>query len=108
MLDNEDKMFLIDWEYSGNDDPASDLGTFICCSDYSYEEAISVLRKYLGKDCTEDSLRHYIGYVAIAAYYWFVWALYQEVRGNSVGEWLYMWYRNSKLYGRKAIELYRA
>ena len=107
ILNKEDKMFLIDWEYSGNDDPASDLGTFICCSDYSYDEAISVLKRYLGSSCTESLLRHYIGYVAIAAYYWFVWALYQEVRGNSVGEWLYIWYRNSKLYGRRTTELFR-
>lgn len=27
---------LIDWEYSAMSDYASDLGTFICCSDYSY------------------------------------------------------------------------
>lgn len=108
MLNNEDKMFLIDWEYSGNDDPASDLGTFICCSDYSYDEAVNILKKYLGKGCTEILLRHYIGYVAIAAYYWFVWALYQEMRGNPVGEWVYIWYRNSKLYGRKTLELFQA
>ena len=38
-----DEMYLIDWEYSAMSDYASDLGTFICCSDYSTEEAEGVL-----------------------------------------------------------------
>ena len=106
LLDENNKMYLIDWEYSGNDDPASDIGTFICCSTYSYDEAVAVIKEYLECEPDNETLAHYIGYVAIASYYWYVWALYQETRGNSVGEWLYMWYKNSKLYCDKAEELY--
>ena len=106
LLDGNDKMYLIDWEYSGNDDPASDIGTFICCSAYSYDEAVAVIKEYLECEPDNETLAHYVGYVAIASYYWYVWALYQETRGNSVGEWLYMWYKNSKLYCDKAEELY--
>ncbi len=106
LLDGNDKMYLIDWEYSGNDDPASDIGTFICCSTYSYDEAVAVIKEYLECEPDNETLAHYVGYVAIASYYWYVWALYQETRGNSVGEWLYMWYKNSKLYCEKAEELY--
>ncbi len=106
LLDGNDKMYLIDWEYSGNDDPASDIGTFICCSTYSYDEAVAVIKEYLECEPDNETIAHYIGYVAIASYYWYVWALYQETRGNSVGEWLYMWYKNSKLYCEKAEELY--
>lgn len=105
LLDGQDKMYLIDWEYSGNDDPASDLGTFICCSDYSYEEATKVLEKYLEHTPDREELGHYIGYIAIASFYWYVWALYQECRGNAVGEWLLIWYKNSKLYAGKSLEL---
>lgn len=106
LLDENNKMYLIDWEYSGNDDPASDIGTFICCSTYSYDEAVAVIKEYLECEPDNETLAHYIGYVAIASYYWYVWALYQETRGNSVGEWLYMWYKNSKLYCDKVEELY--
>jgi len=106
LLDKDNKMYLIDWEYSGNDDPASDLGTFICCSDYSYEEAYEIIKLY-DVDAVYDKtkLAHYIGYVALASYYWYIWALYQETRGNAMGEWLYIWYKNSKSYGKKALEL---
>lgn len=102
------KMYLIDWEYSGNDDPANDLGTFISCADYTYEEAVGILKRYFGRELTKAELRHYVGYVAIAAYYWFVWAIFQESIGSPVGEYLYLWYKYAKLYGDKALELYEA
>ena len=100
------KIYLIDWEYSGNDDPANDLGTFICCSDYSYEEAMNVLELYFGRSLKKEELRHYVGYIAIASYYWYVWAIYQESVGNTVGEYLYIWYKYAKSYGKKALKMY--
>lgn len=107
LLDKNNKMFLIDWEYSGNGDPAGDLGTFICCSDYSYNEALEIIKLYNSEILDNDKeLAHYIGYIAETSYYWYVWALYQETRGNSAGRWLYMWYKNSKIYGKKTLELF--
>ena len=107
LIDKEGKMYLIDWEYSGNSDPLSDLGTFICCSDYTYEEALDVLRIYYENETmTEYELRHALGCVAMAAYYWFVWAIFQESNGNVVGEYLMIWYRYSKFYADKTLELY--
>ena len=106
LVGQDGKMYLIDWEYSGNDDPANDLGTFICCSDYTYEEALQILELYYGRELTDVELRHSIGYIAIAAYYWYVWAIYQESVGNTVGEYLYIWYKDAKFYSSKALELY--
>ena len=106
LIGDNDKMYLIDWEYSGNDDPASDLGTYICCSDYSKEEADVVISKYLGHEPSTIELRHHYAYVAIAAYYWYVWAIYQTSVGNNVGEYLYLWYKMSKTYYKLAIEMY--
>lgn len=106
LFDDENNLYLIDWEYSGNDDPASDLGTFICCSDYSYEEAVATIEQYHEGKVNGKTLAHYLGYVSIASYYWYLWALYQETMGKHVGEYLYIWYKNSKLYAKKAIEMY--
>ena len=106
LLDDNDEMTLIDWEYSGNDDPANDLGTFICCSDYTYEEALKIFDIYYGRKPSSKELRHNLAYVAIESYYWYVWAIYQESIGNIVGEYLFIWYKNAKFYWKKAIELY--
>lgn len=106
LVGKDGKMYLIDWEYSGNDDPANDLGTFICCSDYTYEEALAVLKLYYGRELTIQELRHTVAYIAIASYYWYVWAIYQESVGNTVGEYLYIWYKDAKFYAVRALELY--
>ena len=101
-----DDIYLIDWEYSAMLDYASDLGTFICCSDCTYEEARQVFDAYFGRKATPEELRHCLAYVALASYYWFVWALYKESSGDPVGEWLYLWHRYTKQYSALALERY--
>ena len=106
LIDANGEMVLIDWEYSGNDDPANDLGTFICCSDYNYEEALHVLELYYERPLTHNELRHCLAYIAISSFYWFVWALYQESIGNIIGQYIYLWYQNTKTYLNRALPQY--
>ena len=106
LVDKDNNLNIIDWEYSGNDDPANDLGSFICCSSYSYEQACEILEMYYGRKLTDNEFRHCIAYVAISAYYWFIWAIYQETKGNKIGESLHDWYRCCFEYGEKALNLY--
>lgn len=105
LVSGED-MNLIDWEYSAMSDYASDLGVFVCCSDYSEAEADLVFEAYFQRPLTDSEYRHCIAYVALAAYHWFIWALYKESTGDPVGEWLYLWYRYAKTYASKALPLY--
>ena len=106
LVDENNKMYLIDWEYSGMADPAVDLGTFICCSPYDMNKADQVVSWYLGYKPELKEFRHYIGYVAILSYYWFVWSMYQESVGKPVGDWQYLWYKATKAYAKRAIALY--
>lgn len=87
-------------------DPGCDIGTFIACSDYTPEEAEQVIARYLGHAPTGAELRHYIGYVAMASYFWFLWGLYQEACAKHVGEYLYIWYKYTKQYARLTLERY--
>jgi hypothetical protein len=107
LLDDNDNMYLIDWEYSGMCDPAGDIGTFIACSPYTMDQADKVIEWYLAHIPSKEELRHFLGYVAIASYYWFVWSLYQDCVGKPVGEWQYLWYKSSKAYAERAIQLYK-
>lgn len=100
-----EEISLIDWEYSGMSDYASDLGTFICCSDYSYDEALDVLREYFQREPSASELFHCVSYVAFAAWYWFVWALYKDQCGDPVGDWQDLWHRYASEYGRRAEQL---
>ena len=101
-------MTLIDWEYSGEGDTAQDLGSFIACSDMSYEEALYAIDTYLGHKPTVKELRHFLAYTAIASYCWYLWAIYQECNGVDTGDFLKLWYDYSYFYSEKALKLYSA
>lgn len=106
LLNEQDEMSLIDWEYSGMGDPAGDIGTFICCSNYTLEQAERVLEIYSQGVMDTKTKRHYLAYVAVTSYHWFLWALFQESVGKPVGEFLYIWYRYTKQYGQLALSMY--
>ena len=106
ILISGDRHAVIDWEFSGMADPASDMGTFICCSDYTWDETMDALRMYFGRQPTDVELRHYVAFVSLASFYWWVWALYKDASGDSVGSWSYRWYRYAKDYGAVALALY--
>ena len=99
-------MTLIDWEYSGQGDTAQDLGSFIACSDMTYEEALKAIQIYLGHKPTKEELRHYLAYTAIASYCWYLWAIYQDANGVEVGEFMDLWYRYTYQYSDAAKKLY--
>lgn len=104
-LVRDDEMYLIDWEYSGMSDYASDLGTFVCCSDYGLDEAKRAFGLYFGRDLTLAELRHCVAFTALSSFYWFVWAIYKDACGEPVGEWLYLWYKNAKAFGAEAFKI---
>ena len=106
LLNEQDEMSLIDWEYSGMGDPSGDIGTFICCSNYTLEQAERVLEIYSQGSLDTKTKRHYLAYVAVTSYHWFLWALFQESVGKPVGEFLYIWYRYTKQYGQLALSMY--
>ncbi|MCQ2528337.1 MAG: phosphotransferase [Saccharofermentans sp.] len=105
LLDGNNQLRLIDWEYSGMCDPALDIGTFISCSEYTYEEALRIIEKYLEHTPNEAETIHYCGCVAMTAYFWFLWALFQETRGNFVGVWLLRWFQIAREYSTRVIEM---
>ena len=107
LVDKEGNMSLIDWEYSGMGDAASDIGCFLCCTDYSLDEAKDFINKYFEKNPGVGSLQHFLGMVGLVSYYWFLWALFQESNGKRVGEYLYKWYRHTKMYCTEAIRMYQ-
>lgn len=108
LIGEDEEMTLIDWEYSGQGDTAQDLGSFIACSDMSYDEALFAINKYLGHEASKEELRHYLAYTAIASYCWYLWAIYQEANAVNTGDFLRLWYDYSYFYYDKAIKLYES
>ena len=103
ILISDDAFYLIDWEYTGMSDYASDLGTFVCCSSYDYEDTLRALEFYFERVPTREEIIHCLAYVSLAGYYWFIWGLNKEANNEPVGgDWMHRWYRFAKEFGRNA------
>lgn len=98
LIGADDEISLIDWEYAGMSDYASDFGTYTVCCELSVEEAQETLAYYFDREPTFEELRHNFAYVALAGWCWYVWSLMKEAEGDIVGEWLYIYYRYAKQY----------
>ncbi len=92
LIDERGEYSLIDWEYAGMSDEASDFGTFAVCCELSDAEAEEALRGYFGRTPTARERRHFWSYVVFAGWCWYVWSLEKEAEGDNVGEWLLVYY----------------
>lgn len=99
---------LIDWEYAGMSDYASDFGTFCVCDQLTEDEMRRALGHYFGRTPTEAEWRHNLAFVGLAGWCWYTWALLKEAEGGDAGEWSLIYYRYSKTYLKRALDLYRA
>lgn len=106
LLDEQDNLYLIDWEYAGMADCASDYGTFVVTCQLDDERALLALEDYYGRKPTEQEIRHNFAYVGLAGWCWYVWALQKESAGDYVGEWLLVYYRYAKKYLARALKMY--
>ena len=91
MIRPDGSVILIDWEYSGYSDPGIDIGYYIVDAKYDFDKAEEFIKEYLQEQYNEKTRFHYMAYVAIIAYYWFVWAMYRESCGADMGEALENW-----------------
>lgn len=98
MIKPDGDVILIDWEYSGYSDPGIDVGYYIVDAMYESDLARKFIREYLGDEWSEQNEFHYMAYVAIIAYYWFVWAMYRESCGANMGKSLLNWYQMAQKY----------
>ena len=100
MIDEKGKAILIDWEYAGMADPGCDIGAYIMDTMWEVDKAEKFIKQYLGKEYNEKLRVHFLSYVAIISYQWFVWALYKESCGAVMGESLHNWYVMAKRYAK--------
>ena len=91
MFEPNGHIVLIDWEYAGFSDPGIDVGYYVVDAMYDIEKAKAFIREYLQDRWTPQLEIHFLCYVAIIAYYWFVWALYRESCGADMGASLECW-----------------
>jgi thiamine kinase-like enzyme len=89
-LDTGERMYLIDYEYAGNNDPMWDLGDFSVEGRFSAEQDDALLRAYFGGDPPVDQRGRMVAYKALCDLLWTLWGVIQFVNGNPVDDfWAY-------------------
>lgn len=106
LLTDSDEMYLIDWEYTGVNDPANDIACILCREYFTDEEIEYYLRSYFNRELTEKEHRHYIAYIALCGFYWFCWGLYKGSVNDDDGFFMLPAYRSCIRFMDHALKDY--
>jgi len=89
-LDTGDRMFIIDYEYAGNNDPMWDLGDLSVEGGFSSEQDDALLRAYFGQNPPADQRGRMVAYKALCDLLWTLWGVIQHVNDNPAEDfWAY-------------------
>lgn len=83
----DDKLYLIDWEYSGMFDPLWDLATHSIESEFTTLEEELFLSHYFQEDITEIEQRRILIHKIFQDYLWTMWTIFKEAKGDDFGSY---------------------
>jgi thiamine kinase-like enzyme len=81
-LDTGERMWIVDWEYSGMNDPMWDLGDLSVEGGFGLEQDEEMLAAYFGGPVPEEDRARMVIYKAMCDLLWTLWGLIQLANGN--------------------------
>jgi thiamine kinase-like enzyme len=81
-------MFLIDYEYSGNNDPMWDLGDLSIEGGFTAEQDAVLLRAYLGAEPRAEDQGRMVVFKALCDLVWSLWGFIQHANDNPAEDFL--------------------
>lgn len=81
-LDTGERMWVVDWEYSGMNDPMWDLGDLAVEGGFSETQQEEMLSAYFGGEATPRDRGRAVIYKAMADLLWTLWGLIQLANDN--------------------------
>lgn len=103
---SEDKLYLIDWEYSGMNDPMWDLAAHSIECKFSEDDEELLLKLYLGKNPDEDIKKRILIHKIMQDFLWAIWTVLKEAKGDDFGTYGLDRYNRAKENIEKFEELY--
>ena len=89
-IDDGTRMWIVDWEYSGMNDPLWDLGDLSVEAGFSDTQDREMMEAYYGGAVTEAQFGRMVIYKAMCDLLWTLWGLIQHANGNPVEDfWVY-------------------
>ncbi len=89
-LDTGKRMWIVDWEYSGMNDPIWDLGDLAVEAEFSAAQEEEMLAAYFNVPPTASERGRFAIYKAMCDLLWTLWGLIQHANNNPVDDfWAY-------------------
>jgi thiamine kinase-like enzyme len=85
IMSEDGRMFLIDWEYSGDNDPMADLAALFLESGFTKENQDFVLREYFEGDIPENAYKKILCFQVLWDTLWAQWTVIKEANGDDFG-----------------------
>jgi len=85
-IDDGERVFIIDFEYAGNNDPMWDLGDLSVEGDFTAEQDHALLTAYFGNDPNAFDTGRMIMYKAMCDLLWTLWGVVQHANKNPVDD----------------------
>lgn len=86
-LIDEQRVYLIDWEYAAMCDPHIDIAMFCIYSELDKERTDRVINIYFEDCCTEQVRKKIYAYMAASAFLWVLWSEIKNISGENYQEY---------------------
>lgn len=81
-LDTGERMWIVDWEYSGMNDPMWDLGDLSVEGGFDAAQDEAMIAGYFGDPPRPDEIGRFVIYKAMCDLLWTLWGLIQHANNN--------------------------
>ncbi|WP_330655596.1 choline kinase family protein [Alkaliphilus sp. B6464] len=92
VIDNNGRIYLIDWEYSGMNDPSWDVAAYILESKLTEESIEYLILDYYGQLPTPEEVLKIKCFMLAQDLLWTVWALIRHYNGDDFLDYCYIRY----------------
>ena len=82
-------IYLIDWEYSGMNDPMADLAALFLEAEFTKENQDYILEKYFNGNIPDNAFNKILCYMILWDYLWSQWTVIKEAKGDDFGTYGY-------------------
>ena len=103
LIDKKGKIYLIDWEYAGMQDPDLDIAMYAIYAGYNHEQFDRLIDIYYQNDCDEITRYKIYAYAAVGGLLWSNWCEYKQSLGLDFGAYSIAQYRYAKEYSKLVL-----